>query len=126
MRVACTPCKMTLRPSDSSYREERDRRAIESEFVLSPMCGGEVDADMAMLRERMQTLGKKEKQWAEVCQQFVSLSMLTGIQLVDGKSGEPTGYAWLFLAVTSGIPLYLVFVIANWLHTTSVSFSHLF
>lgn len=123
-RRARTP-SMTLQPQDCSWQEERDRRAIESEFVVTVRNSGEVDNDMPMLRERMQMLGRKEKQWADVCQQFISLSILTGIPLIDPETGEPTARAWLFLSLSAAVPLYVLCIGAQWLHTTSSSFSHL-
>lgn len=117
---------MTLQPQDSSWREEQDRRAIESEFFVPVRVTAEVDEDMAMLRERMQMLGRKEKQWADVCQQFISLSILTGIPLIDAERGEPTVRAWLFLSLSAAVPFYILCLTAQWLHSTSVSFSHVF
>lgn len=117
---------MTLQPQDCSWREERDRRAIESEFFVTVRETGEVDNDMAMLRERMQMLVRKEKQWADVCQQFISLSVLTGIPLIDPETGEPTARAWIFLSLSAAVPLYVLCLIAQCLHTSSVAFSHLF
>lgn len=116
---------MTLHPRDSSYREERDRQAIESEFVLATH-SREVDDDMGMLRERIQLLGRKEKQWADVVHQFTSMSLLTGIPLIDADTGEPTVRAWVFLSLSAAVPLYVLCLAAQWLHSTSVSFSHLF
>ncbi|KAI0562948.1 hypothetical protein FGB62_48g14 [Gracilaria domingensis] len=112
---------MTLHPQDLSWREERDRHAVESEFI-SIRHDGKVDADMAMLRERMQLLGQKEKQWADICHQFLSLSMLTGVALVDRDTGEPTLRAWILFSLSAAVPLYVVALLIHWLHTTSVSF----
>lgn len=117
---------MTLQPKDCSWREERDRLAIESEFLLTVTVSGEVDNDMAMLRERISILGRKERQWADICQQFISLSLLTGIPLINSETGEPTSRAWLFLSLSAAVPLYVVCVGAQWLHTSSISFSHIF
>lgn len=114
---------MTIHPQDLSWRNERDRLAIESEFISS-RDSGEVDADMAMLRERMQLLGKKEKQWTQICEQFLSLSMLTGVALVDRHTGEPTARAWIFFTISAALPLYVVALAVQWLHSSSVSFSH--
>lgn len=125
-RTRSLPSRMTLQPQDSSWREEGDRRAIESEFFVPVRVTGEVDDDMAMLRERMQMLGKKERQWSDVCQQFISLSVLTGLPLVDADSGEPTARAWLFLSLSAAVPLYIVCLATQWLHSTSISFSHVF
>lgn len=116
---------MTLQPQDSSWREERDRRAIESEFLIPARVGGEVDNDMAVLRERMQMLGRKEKQWADVIHQFTSMSILTGIPLIDAETGEPTVKAWVFLSLSAAVPFYVMCLAAQWLHSSSVSFSHI-
>lgn len=114
---------MTLHPQDLSWHNERDRLAVESEFV-STRDSGEVDADMAMLRERMQLLGNKENQWAQICEQFLSLSMLTGVPLVDRHTGEPTLRAWILFTISAALPLYVVALAIQWLHSSSVSFSH--
>lgn len=117
---------MTLQPQDSSYRHERDRLAIESEFLIPVTATGEVDAHMNILRERIQTLDRKEKQWSDIVSQFTSMSMLTGIPFVDSNSGEPTFRAWVFLTLGAVVPLYVVYMVALWLHDTSLAFEHLF
>ncbi|CAN8073147.1 unnamed protein product [Agarophyton chilense] len=114
---------MTLHPHDVSWKEERDRLAAESEFI-STRLSGVVDADMAMLRERMQMLGHKEKQWGEICSQFLSLSMLTGVPLVDRHTGEPTLRAWLLLSLSAAVPLYIVAMLVYWLQSTSLAFGN--
>lgn len=115
------PLRMTLQPKDCSWRSERDLRAIESEFLLTCGTTGAVDSDMQRLRRRMLHLGRKEKQWADFCQQFASLSVLTGIPLVNPDNGNPTSAAWVFLSISAALPLYILCVIAHWIHATSAS-----
>lgn len=116
---------MTLQPQDCSWREEQDRRAIESEFLIPACVGGEVDDDMAMLRERIQMLGKKESQWSDIVHQFTSMSILTGIPFIDAETGEPTAKAWVFLSLSAAVPLYIACLAAHWLQSTSIQFSQL-
>lgn len=117
---------MTLHPQDHSHREERDRRAIESEFLIPVSVTAEVDNDMAVLRQRIRMLDRKEKQWADIVHQFASMSMLTGIALVDAESGEPTTRAWVLMGLSAAVPLYVLCLVAQWLHTTSASLSQMF
>lgn len=114
--------QMTLQPKDCSWRSERDLRAIESEFLLTIGTTGAVDSDMQRLRRRMIHLGRKEKQWADFCQQFASLSVLTGIPLVSPDNGNPTRAAWVFLSFSAALPLYLLCIIAHWIHASSATF----
>lgn len=116
---------MTLRPQDrtSRFREEGDRRAVESEFRLATT-SGEVDRNMGSLRERMEMVRRKEKQWADVVHQFTCMSVLTGVPLIDGDSGEPTARAWVFLSLSAAVPLYVFCLVAQWVHASSISFSH--
>lgn len=121
--------RMTLRPQDSEAQSGRDRAAIEAEFAVNGGSGGfsgEVDADLARLRERMQLLSRKDEQWREICEQFAGLAFLTGLPMVDGETGEPTPLAWGFLSVSVVVPTYLLFVAADWLHVASSSFGSAF
>lgn len=117
--------RMTLHPQDHSHKEERDRRAIESEFLIPVSVTTEVDSNMAVLRQRIQMLGRKEKQWTDVVHQLTSMSMLTGIPLINVESGEPTARAWVLLALSAAVPLYVLCLVGQWLHSTSVSLSQL-
>lgn len=116
---------MTLQPQDCSWREEQDRIAIESEFLIPACVGGEVDDDMVMLRERIQLLDKKESQWSDIIHQFTSMSILTGIPFVDPETGEPTAKAWVLLSLSAAVPLYMTCLAAHWLQTTSIQFSQM-
>lgn len=112
--------RATLQPNECSWRSERDLRAIESEFYVSFRHSTQaVDEDMHRLRRRISVLGKREKHWANICQQFVSLSIITGIPMIDTDSGEPTTTAWLCLSLSTLVPLYLLSIIVSWLQTVS-------
>lgn len=113
---------MTLRPQDSKWKEDRDRRAIESEFIGN---ADHVDLHMAVLRERMAVLVRKEKQWKELCNQFSALSFLTGIPMLTEDNTQPTATAWLFVFLSIAVPLYLLYCVSEWLYSASVSFSHM-
>lgn len=110
---------MTLR-SPRGMGSEGDRRAVESEFVGG---GVEVDSDMEMLRERMGLLGKREKQWAEVCDQFEVLGGLFGVRFV--QNGVPTPLAWAFAAACVVVPVGTLWALAEWLRAASVAFGGL-
>lgn len=115
-----TTPRATLQPNECSWRSERDLRAIESEFYVSLRHSTQaVDEDMHRLRRRITVLGKREKHWANICQQFVSLSVITGIPMIDTDSGEPTTTAWLCLSLSTVVPLYLLSVIVTWIQSVS-------
>lgn len=119
VRTLITP-RATLQPNECSWRSERDLRAIESEFYVSLRHSTQaVDEDMHRLRRRISVLGKREKHWANICQQFVSLSVITGIPMIDTESGEPTTTAWLCLSLSTVVPLYLLSVIVSWIQSVS-------
>lgn len=110
----------TLQPNECSWKSERDLRAIESEFYVSLRYSTKaVDENMDRLRRRISMLGEKEKHWAYICQQFVSLSLLTGIPMIDVDSGDPTPLAWFFLSLSTVIPLSILSVLVNWIHSIS-------
>ena len=113
--------RMTLKPQESSWKEDRDRIAIENEF--KGCVHTSVDADMSVLRERMSLISRKEKQWKEVCEQFSALSFLTGIPMLSDDNGEPTFTAWLFVFLSLALPLYLVYELSDWLYRASESFA---
>lgn len=113
---------MTLSPKDCSWTSARDLRAIESEFYVSLRPSSQVDEDMNRLRRRILVLGRKEKQWSGICQQFASLSVLTGIPMVDSDSGEPSATAWVFISLASFFPLYILSCLAQLVHATSGTF----
>lgn len=123
VRTFATP-RATLQPNECSWRSERDLRAIESEFYVSLRHSTQaVDEDMHRLRRRISVLGKREKHWANICQQFVSLSVVTGVPMVDTDSGEPTTTAWLCLSLSAVVPLYLLSVIIAWIQSVSPALS---
>ncbi len=115
--------EMTLRPQDCSWKEDRDRRAIESEFSGSTTTS--VDSDMSVLKERISVMLRKEKQWREICEQFSAISLLTGIPMVAEENGEPTFVAWTFLFLCISLPMYMLYLLSDWLHAASTSFSNL-
>ena len=115
--------RMTLRPQESSWKEDGDRRAIESEFKGGFNMNTVVDADMSVLRERISLISRKEKQWKEVCEQFSALSFLTGIPMLSDDNGEPTFTAWLFVFLSLAVPLYLLYALSEWLRTALDAFA---
>lgn len=117
--------KMTLRPQDSkSWKEERDKRALESEFKETS--SSTVDADISQLHERIALLSRREKQWKEIRRQFDALSFLTGIPMLSEETGDPNYLAWTFMALSISVPAYLLYCVSQSLFAASNSFTHLF
>lgn len=61
------------------------------------------------LRERMDLQTTTERQWAEICAMFVSLEGMTGLELMDRKTGNPSFRAWVFVLLWWILPVALVY-----------------
>ncbi|KAK1861402.1 hypothetical protein I4F81_003986 [Pyropia yezoensis] len=53
---------------------------------------------MGGLRERLELLSTRERDWEGVKDQLADLERMSGLRLSDG-AGEPTAAAWVFCAV---------------------------
>lgn len=64
---------------------------------------------MGGLRERLDLLATRERDWAGVKEQLADLERMSGLRLTDA-AGEPTAAAWVFCALCLVLPLYLAWV----------------
>ncbi|GAB0494277.1 hypothetical protein MMPV_005569 [Pyropia vietnamensis] len=111
---------------------DRDARAVAAEFATpstprggddgssSPPPTSPVDDDMAGLRERLDLLATRERDWEGVKDQLADLERMSGLRLTDG-AGEPTAAAWVFCALCVVVPLYLAWMAYSGLANAAAS-----
>ena len=64
-------------------------------------------------------------QWEQLKDSFAELSILTGIPLLDEKSGNPNYRAWLLVTLSVAVPTYLLYIGAQALKSASEAFGSL-
>lgn len=113
---------------------DRNARAVAAEFATPPATPGDgsssssssppppspVDEDMGGLRERLELLSTRERDWEGVKDQLADLERMSGLRLSDG-AGEPTAAAWVFCAVCVALPVYLAWVAYSGLADSAAS-----
>lgn len=80
-----------------------------------------VDADMGRLRARMKRVGVRERRTAQVTRKLSEFAVTSGIPLVDPKRVEPTTAGWMLLSMSAVVPLWVLCVVAQWVHSAAAT-----
>lgn len=82
---------------------ERDVRAKASEMDSLGVKSGSQDLDMTSLKERMEMLETKDRQWGEIKMMLGVYEAQFGLKLLN-SSGEPNANAWILIVVRDDLP----------------------
>ncbi|KAA8494893.1 hypothetical protein FVE85_3134 [Porphyridium purpureum] len=97
--------------SEDAEREQQESNKKQSPNTskAEPPSDSLDEGTRKALRERIELQATTQRQWAEICAMFVTLEGMSGIELMDRKSGNPSFKAWVFVLLWWTVPIGLVY-----------------